>query len=279
MLPLKKLDLDIERDQLILKALRVVLWDDYAQFRTLQQEEAVRLAAAKESPLVAILPTGGGKSLIFMVPAMLLGSGVTIVVAPYAKLKRQLVTRCIKAGLNCKHWPEAHKSWPQVVLVSAEAASSDNFLQWAADLRVQGKLDQVVIDKCHLTFTAADEYQRKLWGLVLLRNLGCPFVFLTSMLPPLRQREFKEAIQLQNPFYIYASSHHVNMKYSVIQVRNGQGPMEAKKLIGAQLGSLAPGEKGVVYCTSHAKCKVLARQLNCHYYHRNPEDSSAHFLA
>jgi superfamily II DNA helicase RecQ len=84
---------------------------------------------------------------------------------------------------------------------------------------------------------------------------------------------------LQNPFYIRASSHHVNVKYLVIRVRNGQGPIEAKKLIGARLGSLAPGEKGVVYCTSHAKCKVLARQLNCHYYHGNPEDSSAHFLA
>ena len=42
-----------------------------------------------------------------MVPAMLSGSGVTIVVAPYAELKRQLVTRCIGAGLDCKHWPEA----------------------------------------------------------------------------------------------------------------------------------------------------------------------------
>jgi hypothetical protein len=110
MLPLGKPDLDTGRDQLILKALRAVLRDDHAQFQTPQQEEAVRLAAAKESPLVAILPTGGGKSLIFMVPAMLSGSGVTIVVAPYAELKKQLVTRCIEAGLDCKHWPEARES-------------------------------------------------------------------------------------------------------------------------------------------------------------------------
>ncbi|KAH9207012.1 hypothetical protein DL95DRAFT_416010 [Leptodontidium sp. 2 PMI_412] len=45
------------------------------------------------------------KSLIFMVPAMLPGSGVTIVVAPYTELKRQLATRCIDAGLDCKHSP------------------------------------------------------------------------------------------------------------------------------------------------------------------------------
>ncbi|KAG9232024.1 hypothetical protein BJ875DRAFT_486484 [Amylocarpus encephaloides] len=56
-LPLEKPDLEAGKDQLILKALRTVLWDDRAQFRTPQQEEAVRLAAAKETPLVAILPT------------------------------------------------------------------------------------------------------------------------------------------------------------------------------------------------------------------------------
>jgi superfamily II DNA helicase RecQ len=178
----------------ILRALRTVLRNDDAQFRSPQQEMAVRAAAAKETPLVAVLPTGGGKSLIFIVPAMLSGAGVTIVVAPYAELKRQLVTRCLEAGLECKHWPEARDSWPRVVLVSAEAASSDDFLQWAADLRVRDRLDRVVIDECHLMFTAANEYRRKLRALVLLRNLGCPFVFLTGTLPPLCQRDFEEAI-------------------------------------------------------------------------------------
>jgi hypothetical protein len=55
--------------------------------------------------------------------------------------------------------------------------------------------------------------------------------------------------------------------------------MEARKLVNARLGSLAPGEKGVIYYTSHAKCKALARQLGCHYYYGNPKDSDAHFLA
>ena len=204
---------------------------------------------------------------------------MTIVVAPYAELKRQLVTRCIDAGLDCKHWPEARDSWPRVVLVSAEAASSDDFLQWAADLRVRGELDRVVIDEYHLTFTATNEYRKKLRGLVLLRNLGYPFVFLTGTLPPICQREFKEAMQLQNPLYIHASSHRVNVQYSVLRVRNRRGLIEAKKLVDARLRSLVPGEKGVIYYTSHAKCKALARQLGYHYYHGNPKDSDAHFLA
>jgi superfamily II DNA helicase RecQ len=89
----------------------------------------VRLAAIKQTPLVAVLLVGRGKNLIFMVPVILSGSGVTIVVAPYTKLKQQLVTRCIDAGLDYKYWPEARDSWPRVVLVSAEIVSSNDFLQ------------------------------------------------------------------------------------------------------------------------------------------------------
>jgi len=65
----------------------------------------------------------------------------------------------------------------------------------------------------------------------------------------------------------------------VLRVRNGRGLIEAKKLVNARLRNLAPGEKGVIYCTSHAKCKALARQLGYYYYHGNPKDGDAHFLA
>ncbi|KAL2211177.1 P-loop containing nucleoside triphosphate hydrolase protein, partial [Sarocladium strictum] len=141
-------------------------------------------------------------------PAILAGAGVTIIVAPFAKLKRQLVSRCADAGLECY-----------------------------------------------------------------------PFVFLTGTLPPLRQREFKEAIQLQNPLYIRALSHRLNVQYSVVRVKNSRGIAKVKKLVLSHRQDLAKGEKGVVYCASHAKCKALAQQLGCHYYHGLPSDSNAHFFA
>ncbi|KAL2207010.1 hypothetical protein CC79DRAFT_1335237 [Sarocladium strictum] len=214
-----------------------------------------------------------------MVPAILAGAGVTIVVAPFAELKRQLVSRCADAGLECKQWPEAQDVWPRVTVISAEAAVGEDFLQWAANLSVRGRLDRIVIDKCHLTFTAADEYRGKLRDLVLLRGLGCPFVFLTGTLPLLRQREFEEAMQLQNPLYIRASSHRLNVRYSIVRVKNGRGIAKVKKLVLSRRQDLAKGKKGVVYCASHAKCKALAQQLGCHYYHGLPSDSNAYFFA
>jgi superfamily II DNA helicase RecQ len=91
-------------------------------------------------------------------------------------------------------------------------------------------------------------------------------------LPPPRQREFEEAMQLQNPLYIRASSHRLSVQYSVIRVKNGRRIAKVEKLVTSRWQGMAKDEKGVVYCTSHAKCKALAQQLGCHYYHGLPSD-------
>ena len=205
---------------------------------------------------------------------------MTIVVAPYVELKKQLTTRCTDAGIDCMAWPEARDFWPRVVIVSAESAGSDDFLQWAADVASRERLDRVVIDECHLAYTAAYEYRTKLLSLSRLRGLACPFVFLTGTLPPLDQHDFEEAMRLRNPLYIRASSHRLKVRYSVVRVGNGRGQMEVRRLVEARAATLRLGEKGVVYCKSHAKCKALARLLDCHYYYRgDTRDIEAHRLA
>jgi superfamily II DNA helicase RecQ len=160
-----------------------------------------------------------------------------------------------------------------------KATITDDFLQWAADLSVNCRLDRIVFDECQLLFTAAETYRAKLRNLVMLRSLGCPCVFLTGTLPPLRQREFEEAMQLQSPLYIRAPSHRLNVRYSVHRVRNRRSITKAKRLVEAQQLTLLQGEKGIIYCTSHAKCKALALLLRCHDYHASRDDGDLQFLA
>ncbi|KAG7406728.1 putative ATP-dependent DNA helicase Q1 [Fusarium oxysporum f. sp. rapae] len=164
------------------------------------------------------------------------------------------------------------------ILKRLTAKSLEIFRQ-AADLSVNRRLDRVVIDECHLTFTAAETYRSKLQGLVLLQSLGCPFIFLTGTLPPLRQRDFEEAMQLQNPLYIRASSHRLNVQYAILRVHNRQGVIEVKRRVEARLPDLSAREKGIIYCTSQAKYKALAHQLDCHYYHALRDDSDSQFIA
>ena len=152
-----------------------------------------------------------------------------------------------------------------VTIVAAETGSSEDFPRWAANRSVRGHLDRIV-DECHLTFTAADEYRNKLRALAQLRNLGCQFVFLTGTLPPRRQREFEEAMLLQKPSLhpgIQPSRKHP-VRCASRQDRAGDhGGQEASGGLAArrerQREETGPGQEGCgFYCLSHAKCKALA---------------------
>ena len=137
------------------QAMRCVLRDPAAKFRSQQQEEAVKAVLRRESPLVVVLPTGGGKSLVFMLPASLSQSGVTIVVAPFKALVDNLVERCKLADINCILWQPGEVSQARVVVVGAERAVGEEFMTYASGLAAQGLLQRVVIDECYLTFTAS----------------------------------------------------------------------------------------------------------------------------
>jgi len=87
------------------------------------------------------------------------------------RTEEAVARRCID---DCKCWPEARDFWP--LGNTAEAASSHDFLQWAADLRIRGELTGWSSTSI-ISVTTADEY----WRLVLLRNLGYSFVFMTRI--------------------------------------------------------------------------------------------------
>ncbi|CAN9443013.1 unnamed protein product [Alternaria alternata] len=69
---------------------KVVQKEGLITFKSPEQEIALRAILAGETPLVVVLPTGGGKSLLFMAPACLSDPGVTIVVVPFRELLKNL---------------------------------------------------------------------------------------------------------------------------------------------------------------------------------------------
>jgi superfamily II DNA helicase RecQ len=71
-----------------------------AQFRGVQ-EEAMAAIVAEESPVVAVMPTGGGKSLLFMLPAWAEQGGTTVVVIPLIALRGDMMQRCKLFRISC----------------------------------------------------------------------------------------------------------------------------------------------------------------------------------
>ncbi|KAF2820904.1 hypothetical protein CC86DRAFT_303884, partial [Ophiobolus disseminans] len=82
-----------------------------------------------------VLPTAGGKSLLFTIPAVLDESGVTVVVIPYRALLDNAVSKLTKKGIDCIEWTYAARTtYAKVVFVSADIAGEAAFLQYGRNL-------------------------------------------------------------------------------------------------------------------------------------------------
>ncbi|KAL6169122.1 hypothetical protein ACJQWK_05480 [Exserohilum turcicum] len=81
------------RADAIHRGLQQVLGKQDVGFRLVEQEQALHAVLEKQTPLIVVLLTGGGKSLLFTLPACVEETGVTVVVVPYQALIEDLVGR------------------------------------------------------------------------------------------------------------------------------------------------------------------------------------------
>ncbi|KAF7184848.1 hypothetical protein CNMCM7691_006949 [Aspergillus felis] len=117
------------------------------------QDPAMRAIQWGESPVVAVMPTGGGKSMLFMVPVFAAPGGTTIVV---------------ELGISCVLW----ESWrppdaASIVLVTPESAVSPDFQTFLNRLRWTRRLDRIVIDECHVVLNDQRDFRPQ------MAQLGC----------------------------------------------------------------------------------------------------------
>ena len=90
-----------QREKAVYQALRQAIGGSDVRFKSAEQEQAIHTVVEGQTPLVIVLPTGGGKSLLFIVPAYLDEVGVTIVVVPFRALINDLVKRITDRSIEC----------------------------------------------------------------------------------------------------------------------------------------------------------------------------------
>ena len=219
--PIKKIVRPGVGEEEVRRAMRQVLGLAEVSFKSLEQEQSLHAVIAGQTPLVVVLPTGGGKSLLYMVPACFEDPGVTIVVVPYRALIADTVDRVRKAGVDCLEWTASEVNPAAVVVVSADRVGSGHFLDYASLLSGQKLLRRVVVDECHLAFTSSD-WRPKLAQLKNLRVLACPIVLLTATLPPVLEEELGESILVRCATYIRASTVRPNIRHIVSWYKRGE---------------------------------------------------------
>ncbi len=80
---------------MILEGLKTLL-GPHAQARSQAQRDALTLVARSRPETLIVMPTGSGKSLLYVVPSQLLGAHVTIVIVPLIALRQDLRRRCME---------------------------------------------------------------------------------------------------------------------------------------------------------------------------------------
>jgi superfamily II DNA helicase RecQ len=97
------------------------------QFRGVQGPAMAAIQQGR-SPVVAIMPTGGGKSMLFMLPAWAVPGGTTIVVVPLISLRQDMARWCRQVGVSCVAWDwQRPPDEAAIVLVTPESAVTGDF--------------------------------------------------------------------------------------------------------------------------------------------------------
>jgi superfamily II DNA/RNA helicase len=253
------------------RAMQKALCKSDVSFRSETQREALEtIVEGGRRPLVVVMPTGGGKSLLFTAPACLDSTGVTIVVVPFRALINDLVEKAKKAGIDSVEWRPGEVNPATIVFASADLVDGTNLLGYAQQLLDSGRLRRIFIDECHLIFKE-NHWRAKLARLSCLRGVDCPFVLLTATLPPRMQFELERCMAIEFCRYIRADTTRERTRYMVEECKPGKLERRAIEIchswVEANRVEASRRSKGVVYCRSRAECETLADELGCAYYH------------
>jgi superfamily II DNA or RNA helicase len=280
----KKLDVeDIEAESLA--ALQELEGRD-AVWRSAKQGECMHAILKLDGPrhLICVLPTGAGKSVLFMAPAVMRGQGTTVVVVPFSRLLDDLVQRTEEKGVDVVHFQpnqviarEALPYVPRLVIVSADVAVAENelFMAYMDKLEGGGHLRRIFIDEAHVSITDSS-YREQLTKLKWLHRFCRPIIMLTATLMKTMERDFREMLLLQpDTVIIRDRTTKKNARYEFMQVgrKDGAIPKATVQFVRRTQTSMMSHEKCIVFGKSIDDCRSLAEELACVCHHSEMSDA------
>ena len=235
----------------------------YGRFRG-QQEAIIEHTIAGGDSLV-LMPTGGGKSLCYQIPA-LVRPGAAVVVSPLIALMRDQVDTLLQAGVRaaCLNSTLAYE---EVLDVEARLRAGRLDLLYVAPERLLGERTLALLDEVELALFAIDEaHCVSQWGhdfrpeYLQLSALHerfpvVPRIALTATADEPTRREIRERLRLQDAREFIAGFDRPNIRYRVVPK---QSPREQ---LARLLDDEHRGDAGIVYCLSRRRVEETAEWL------------------
>lgn len=244
----------------------------YDRFRA-GQEEVINACLGGQDCLV-LMPTGGGKSLCYQIPALLM-DGLTVVVSPLISLMKDQVDALLASGVSAAYLTAMRPRPEQLSIlaglqdgrykllyVAPERLMQPDFIQ-----RLQGlQVSLFAVDEAHCVSHWGHDFRQEYCQLGQLKGLfpGVPVMGLTATADAATRHDILAQLCLQSPFVYQGSFDRPNIRYTQLQKYR---PLEQlSRYIANQEGS------GIIYCNSRNKVEDVSAKLGqrgilCAGYH------------
>ncbi|KDO71411.1 hypothetical protein CISIN_1g0049001mg [Citrus sinensis] len=261
----------------------------HAQFRDKQLDAIQAVLSGRDC--FCLMPTGGGKSMCYQIPA-LAKPGIVLVVSPLIALMENQVIGLKEKGIageflsstqtmqvKTKIYEDLDSGKPSLRLlyVTPELTATPGFMSKLKKIHSRGLLNLVAIDEAHCISSWGHDFRPSYRKLSSLRNYlpDVPILALTATAAPKVQKDVMESLCLQNPLVLKSSFNRPNLFYEV----------RYKDLLDDAYADLCSVLKAngdtcaIVYCLERTTCDELSAYLSaggisCAAYHAGLNDKA-----
>lgn len=231
----------------------------YDSFRLGQ--EAVINAILEGRDILAVMPTGAGKSLCYQVPAMLL-SGITLVISPLISLMQDQVKALNEAGVNAAFinsslsekelndtFKNAYKGHYKIIYVAPERLMSESFISFAKSVEIS----MVTVDEAHCISQWGQDFRPSYMDIAEFINVLDKRPIISAFTATATQNVREDIIcslGLNNPYFLVTGFDRENLFFQVDKPQN-------KERFILDFIERHRGESGIIYCATRKNVDSL----------------------